>query len=57
VIDDALKIFANGYPTADLELERHHITRWYEDPFSMGAYSYRGPDSIISVEHGVNDTL
>lgn len=57
ILDDVLTIFKNGYPSANLELERHLITRWFDDPYSLGAYSYRGPFADVAVETGFGDPL
>ena len=54
---DAVKIFKKAYPTDDMTVDRVKITRWLTDPFSLGSYSFRGPNVDISVESGENDPL
>jgi len=57
VLADALKIFQKGYPEADLTVERYTITRWMDDPYSLGSYTNRGPHINVDHEHGKNDPL
>jgi hypothetical protein len=50
-------VFKKGYPDADLTVEKSIITRWYDDPFSLGSYSFRGPNVNVTVESGIDDPL
>jgi hypothetical protein len=47
-----MKTFKKAFPNAQLKVESYKVTRWYDDPFALGAYSHRGPFVKNSVESG-----
>ena len=64
VLMKALENFEKGFPNAKTKFiitnvvaKESKVTNWYDEPFSRGSYSFRGPNVNNTVEMGIDDPL